>query len=294
MRHMKGIMITSKNSARHPLLLTLAALAFAVILSACSENTFPDNSFAVIANADIGTGQSRIQIGVVSPEGERLGSPDDPISVEIAPTDGSIGPTTYQAEWMWLIEDVVGLYKTEADLSAPGVWALSVVPENGPNLPPTPLQVLDPTLAPNVGDPAPTAPTDTLATKPLDELTTDPTPDEGFYQMTLEEAFASGRKTVVVFSTPAFCQTATCGPTLEIVKGVRPEFPDANFIHIEVYTDINAPNFSPTPEFLAPALGPEYWNLPSEPWVFVVDEGGLVGARFEGALTLDDLRESLS
>jgi hypothetical protein len=132
-----------------------------------------------------------------------------------------------------------------------------------------------------------------LATKPLEALTTDSEPDEAFYQMTLEEAFSSGRQTVVVFSTPAFCRTATCGPTLDIVKQAKPAFPGVNFVHIEVYTDINAPGFAPSPEFLHPAIGPEYWNLPTEPWVFVVDERGIITARFEGALTPDDVANAL-
>ena len=37
-------------------------------------------------------------------------------------------------------------------------------------------------------------------------------------------------------------------------------------------------------EHLAPAVGPEWYNLPSEPWVFVIDENGTVTGRFEGVM----------
>ena len=273
---------------------TAAVLGLALVLAACGgEASFPEGSFSVVANSDIGTGQSRLQIGIIGPEGERLGSPDEPISVEIAPATSAGEVERYEAEWMWLIEDVVGLYKVEADITSTGIWTVSVIPENGPKLEPGQFQVLDPTFAPSVGDLAPVAPIDTLANKPLVDLTTDPEPDEDFYQMTMEQAFSSGKKSVVVFSTPAWCRSSTCGPTLNIVKDAKAEFPDANYIHVEVYTDLNAPDFSPTIDFLAPSLGPGYWNLPSEPWVFVVDEQGVVAARFEGSLTTDDIRDSL-
>lgn len=271
----------------------LLALA-TVIAGACGSESgpFPEGSVAVVANADIGVGESRIQVGVIGPDGDRLGGPDVPVSLLIAPGDGG-GSVEYDAEWIWLIEDIVGLYKTDAVFDSPGVWTVSVEPETGAAVAAAGFQVLDPTFAPGVGDAAPVAPTDTLATKPLEELTTDPNPDEDFYQLSLEEASGSGRETVVVFSTPAFCRTATCGPTLDIVKEVKPEYPNVNFVHVEVYTDLQSPDFEPTPAFLASAVGPDYWNLPTEPWVFVVDADGIVTARFEGTATTEDLRTSL-
>lgn len=276
--------------------LLVAATVLALTLSSCGgEPTFPQGSIGIVANSDIAVGpNSRVQIGLVGPTGERLGSPDTPIRVEIQPADESVAAKTYDAEWLWLIPDVTGLYRIDADISVPGVWRLTVMPESGDALPDVGFQARRPTIAPDIGAPAPVAPIDTLATKALEDLTTDPDPDPDLYQLTMEEAFTSGRPTVVVFSTPAFCQSATCGPTLDTVKSVKSEFPEVNFMHVEVYTDINAPGFTPGPEFLAPALGPDYWNLPTEPWVFVVDMSGLVIARFEGSLTPDDLREALA
>lgn len=272
----------------------LAVVALALALAACGgESAFPEGSLTIVANSDIGTGSNRLQVGAVSPEGERLGGPEIPVTFVIEPADGSVDQASFPAEWMWLIPDVVGLYRAEVELPSAGVWGVAVLPEDGQPLAPATFQVRNETFAPNIGEPAPIAPIDTLATKPLEALTTDSDPVEDFYQITMEEAFTSGRPTVVVFSTPAFCQTATCGPTLDIVKQTKPDFPDVNFVHVEVYTDINAPNFTPTPEFLHPALGPEYWNLPTEPWVFVVDESGIITARFEGALTPDDVANAL-
>jgi len=274
-------------------ILAAAAVAALALVGCGAPGPFPADSLSIVVNSDIGTGTSRVQVAIVGPEGGRLGSNETPVSFEIQPADKTLDSETFAADWMWLVPDAVGLYRAEVDVPTAGVWQLTVVPESGPPLAPTGFEARDPTLAPAVGDHAPVAPIDTLATKSLEDLTTDWDPDADFYRMTLEDAFSSGRKTVVVFSTPAFCQTAICGPTLETVKTVKSEFPATNFVHVEVYTDINAPGFTPTPEFLHPALGPDYWNLPTEPWVFVVDEDGVISARFEGGLIGDDIRAVL-
>ena len=36
------------------------------------------------------------------------------------------------------------------------------------------------------------------------------------------------------------------------------------------------------------------WNLPSEPWTFVVDADGLVAAKFEGFATREELEDALA
>jgi hypothetical protein len=281
----------------------IAALVVVAALAAgCSSGesgdstaapTFPDDSFTVIANADIGTGPTRLLIGVVAEDGTRLGSPDRPIQVQAALLDDPDRSQQVPAEYAWIIEDAIGLYRAELDFDRAGTWAITVMPERGDPLPPAPFTVLEETHAPNVGEAAPEAPTPTLRDHAIEDLTTDRRPDARFYQMTLGEALDSGRPTVLVFSTPAYCLTATCGPLLDTVKELAPGYPGVNFIHIEVYTGLNEPGFAPDPAHLAPAAGPTYWNLPSEPWVFVIDETGTVTARFEGAVTSGELASAL-
>lgn len=77
-------------------------------------------------------------------------------------------------------------------------------------------------------------PTPTASTAVLEEITTDPAPDVRFYQLSLDQAARSGTRTVAVFSTPAFCRTATCGPMLDQVKDLAPSYPDLNFVHVEI------------------------------------------------------------
>lgn len=279
-----------------PLRLGIAALLFliAALVAGCSsaESTTPNESFAIIANADIGTGPARVLVGVLDEDGARIGSPDHRIEVEVAPVDDPDEAQRVPGVFTWILEDVAGLYRAEFDFDQPGTWVMTVHPEEGDPLPPAHFTVLDQTFAPNIGEPAPVVATPTLRDLPIEKLTTDPEPDPSFYQLSLEEALASGRPIVLVFSTPAYCVTATCGPLLNNVKEAASAFPEVNFIHVEVYTGFTEPNFAPDPAHLAPAV--ESWNLQSEPWVFVIDEGGTVTARFEGVMAPDELISHLS
>jgi hypothetical protein len=36
------------------------------------------------------------------------------------------------------------------------------------------------------------------------------------------------------------------------------------------------------------------WNLPTEPWVFLVDGQGVIRGRFEGAVSVPELTEAVS
>ena len=145
--------------------------------------------------------------------------------------------------------------------------------------------------APRVGELAPSLFTPSLDTASLADLTTDGNPDERFYRLSLDEALVNGRPTVVVFSTPAYCRTATCGPILENLKTVVGDFPGVDFVHIEIYTGLQQPDFAPDSAHVAPAV--TAWALPSEPWVFVTDASGVITARFEGTLSAVELRARL-
>ena len=230
-------------------------------------------------------GRDRLLIGLGDSSGARLGSPDQAVSITRVP--GRRMPeraSTAEAAWTWIVDDVTGLYRAEFDFDQPGVWVAEVTPEGGPPLEPIAFEVLADPYAPGLGEAAPAPSTPTLDDAPIEELSSDPDPEPSFYELSLDEAIGNGTQTVVVFSTPAFCASGACGPLLDIVKGVAPDHPDVQFVHVEVFTGITEPDFVPDASHLAPAVGPEWYNLPSEPWVFVVDGDGTVIARYEGVL----------
>ena len=148
------------------------------------------------------------------------------------------------------------------------------------------LEVREWASAPNVGEEAIAVRTRTLADEPdVDRLTSDRSPEPGLYQLSIDEALATRRPLVLIFSTPAFCHSRTCGPALEVVKSVwRSNAGELNAIHVEVFENPDEP------EALREAPAFKAWRLPSEPWVFVIDRDGRIFSRYEGTITEAELR----
>ena len=70
----------------------------------------------------------------------------------------------------------------------------------------------------------------------LSQLTSHPRPDADLYQVSVAESLFSGRPTVLVFASPAFCTTPTCGPQVDTVTELKDAYPDAaDYVHVEVY-----------------------------------------------------------
>lgn len=269
---------------RLPLRFFVVALLLAIAAPACSSDSagFPDDAFAVPANRDIGLGEERLLVGVRLLDGTDVGDPAIQVALEVAPDTDPDAVQRVQADFSWIVPDGIGLYRGRFTFDRPGLWTVTVVPESGDPIPSSPFTVKEASTAPSVGQPAPSTPTPTLNDAEFADLTTDPNPDPRFYELSLVEALGNGRPTVLVFATPAFCQTAACGPLLDNVKAVAPGYLDVNFIHVEVYTDLQDPDFEPDAEHLADSV--VQWNLPSEPWGFVIDAEGVITARFEGTL----------
>jgi hypothetical protein len=96
-----------------------------------------------------------------------------------------------------------------------------------------------------------------------------------------------GKKPIVLlFATPALCSSRVCGPVVDIGEEVKSERPDdAAYIHMEIYND-NDPNKGPRPQV-------EDFNLPSEPWLFVIDSDGKVSTAIEGAFSKQELEDAI-
>jgi hypothetical protein len=149
------------------------------------------------------------------------------------------------------------------------------------------IEVKKRTVAPDVGEAAPASRTPTLATATLDELSTSRAPDPELYRSSVAAALSDHAPFVVVFATPKYCTSRTCGPVVDVVSTVRRRHADSGirFIHVEIYQDND------------PAKGANrwvtQWNLPSEPWVFVVGADGKVRDRFEGTVSVRELDASV-
>jgi hypothetical protein len=142
---------------------------------------------------------------------------------------------------------------------------------------------------PDVGDPAPASETPTLASTggDLSKLTTRTQPDETLLRDSVAGSLRAKAPFVVTFSTPKFCTSRTCGPVVDVVEETakRCEDTDVRFIHVEVYEDND------------PAKGynrwVREWGLQTEPWTFAVGRDGKIVDRFEGAVSVHELEDTV-
>ena len=252
--------------------------------SATTTNTpFGPGAVAFVASSNLAVGTERVLIAITDDEGRRLPSPDIPITMEFWLDGREFQRQTAEGIFMWAIPDVSGLYRATVDLDVAGTWIVQVTPAGGESLPATAVTVYDEPFTPAIGQPAPRSETLTSADGPLDEISSDANPDPSFYELSVADAVTSGRPSVITFATPRFCTTGICQPTLDLMRSLAPRFPTVNFLHVEVFTNINDPDNIA----LAPAV--DEWGLPTEPWVFVVDAAGIVVGRFEGLVTDEEL-----
>lgn len=143
--------------------------------------------------------------------------------------------------------------------------------------------------APDVGDPAPASDTPTIASTggDLAALTTRTPPDESLLQYSVADSLKAKAPFVVSFATPKFCASRTCGPVVDVVEEVQHRLDRENvrFIHVEVYEDND------------PAKGfnrwVKEWNLPTEPWTFLVGADGMIVDRFEGTVSVEELETAV-
>lgn len=115
-------------------------------------------------------------------------------------------------------------------------------------------------------------------------------PNPAFYTTSLDESLSSGRPTLLLFATPAFCQTRFCGPAYDIFNELFQVYKyDINFIHIEVFTGL--PNPALNNYAVSPAM--QKFGLESEPWIFLIDKDGVVLYRVEGLFTVEELKTNI-
>jgi len=196
---------------------------------------------------------------------------------------------------------VRGSYVMQLNLDRAGPWRLDIKVDHEDTRGETHVfvDVEEQTGVPHVGAVPPLSRNKTLQTVgSIEKLTTAYAPDPDLYQITVEEAVTTGLPTVVVFASPAFCTSPTCGPQTETVSQLKQGYQEqANFIHIEIYDnpdliqgDLNQAKLTQAVQDWGISAIPGWFN---ESWTFVLDPEGRVTQRFEGFATLDELEQAL-
>lgn len=255
----------------------------------------------VIITTDLGVGPNRVAFGVVDREGMPVRPAEAQVKASLLDPEtktSEVRSTSVAHFQQWPI-GTQGVLTTQLFLDKPGFWQLNVeaTAADGSDVEARgAFQVKANSDTPTVGQPAPRSVTLTLdSLEDLSDLTTISSaaaPDPDLYQMSVDAALDTGKPLILVFSTPAFCVSATCGPQVAIISQIKEKYQNmANFIHVEVFENPHLiEGGRPVGDTVAAVAE---WNLPTEPWTFVIDGEGLVRAKFEQFTTKKEIETAL-
>jgi len=185
-----------------------------------------------------------------------------------------------------------GAYVAHLDLNPAGNWGMDLTASrpSGERLTQRlAFNVTATPIVPAVGQAAPLSRSPTIREVPDAEAIDSGRPPDDMHQISIADAIAQHRPTLVVFASPAFCTSRTCGPEVKAVQSLEPAYKaQLTFIHVEIYRD-----FVPDPSKRKLAQTVLDWRLQTEPWIFLVDAKGIIQTRFEGATATDELKSAL-
>ncbi|MCH2517833.1 MAG: thioredoxin family protein [Dehalococcoidia bacterium] len=253
----------------------------------------------IVATKELGVGKQRVAFLLTSPKA--LVKVPEVVVTSVFLGEGQAVSETKSAEFHLWPYGVRGSYVTEMNFDRPGQWRLDIVVEGEgvQGKAEAILNVSEQGGVPNIGSIPPLSRNKTLrSVESIEKLTTDYAPDPDLYQITVEDAVATGKPTVVVFASPAFCTSPTCGPQTATLSELKSgHVGEANFIHVEIYDNPDEIQGDLTRAMLSQPIQdwgisglPDWFN---ESWTFVLDSDGRVSQRFEGFATLEELESAL-
>jgi hypothetical protein len=179
-----------------------------------------------------------------------------------------------------------GVYVAHTTFDSAGKWGVEAAvtqPGRAPETQRIGFDVLAKDPSPGIGDMAPRSRNPTLKDVNGDrtKISSATEDDSILHRISVADAVTNGKPTVILFATPRFCTTRTCGPSHQVVLSLAQNYGDrVNFVHIEVYKDFNT---------FEPADAMREWNLTTEPWLFFVDPSGKIVAKYEGGITAKEI-----
>jgi hypothetical protein len=252
-------------------------------------------------STELVVGPNRMLVNLITQNNEPLASATRPVELRLynLAADAANPKVQTQATFLPTIEGKPGLYRANVSFETAGDWGLETITteQDGSHRSGRMIFTVRPEgTTPAIGDQAPTSntPTATSADE-IAHVSTDNDPDPDFYKLSEPDALAQHKPFVIVFATPAFCRTATCGPTLDVIKSAAADYKDKlTFIHVEPY-ELTFTNGQLQPVLTNDNLpvavdATNIWGLPTEPYTFVVDSSGKVTAKFEGIVAPEELR----
>jgi hypothetical protein len=249
------------------------------------------------AQSELPVGRSRFSFGLSNADNQLVQGGTPQVWFAKDQTSKALGP--FPARWLEMAayaksgdrsprSELTGYYVAEVEVREPGSWlGVALIDVNGQRQAAQGAIPVSPRVVAQVGTRARSGSTP-VATSPsaIAKICTrePPCPLHG---VSLDKALRSGKPTVLSFATPLLCSSRMCGPVVDEqmaafdkIGGSR-----ANFIHVEIYPqrDVN----KPAPLFTA-------WGFRSEPWLVVIDRGGVIRARLgEGPVVASEIETAL-
>jgi hypothetical protein len=272
--------------------------AAALLLTACGSSaaSAPAASSSalqaqVVASELVVGNQQRVPIGVTD---HNTPVSDATVHVRSFILNGSTGTFKGESDAPFKGEGLqgAGTYVAHLTFDKPGGWGVEVTASrpNGAHMTARLLMnVLALPVVPGVGQPAPVTRNPTVRDVADVETIDSGRPPDDMHQLSIADAIQQHRPALVVFATPAFCTSHTCGPEVKVVQGLEPAYRDRlAFIHVEIYRD-----YKPDPSKRQLAQAVIDWRLQTEPWVFLIDSKGVIQSRFEGPTASDELKTAI-
>jgi hypothetical protein len=249
------------------------------------------NAAMIPGNSDFSPGRIRVTFLVVNDRGRVVAPPRARVWIARSRDQKPFEQTTARLEPVGVAgvssdQDVKTLYVAELRVASPGIYYVVVRPLGPARVGGIrELLVKSHSASPAIGSRAYPSRTPTLASTGGDiaELTTRVPPDRELLRYSIAASLAAHVPFVVTFATPRYCSSRTCGPVVDVVDRVRQRFSRSHirFIHAEIYEGNNPQN--------GENRWVREWNLPSEPWTFLVGRDGLIKAKFEGSVSTGEL-----
>ena len=295
-------------------------LALAVLLAACGGGgddklvSTPVSSqyLPIVISSDMAVGPNRFSLGLINQTDNApvvgaqlhlrfflMNGQQATLKSEADPTPLTITKTYTHTHQDGKVEThpagQTGAYVTNVNFDTAATWGVEVSGAvNGQAIDTVRLafSVNQKSASPAIGDPAPRSVQQTLKdVSDIRQIDTSETPIADEHNMTIAEAVTSGKPTVIVFATPAFCTSQVCGATKQTVDDLYARYQgQANFVHVEPY-DLAKARAGIALEPL-PFITNE-WHFESEPWTFIVDSQGNIAGKFDGIVTFDELEQAL-
>jgi hypothetical protein len=182
------------------------------------------------------------------------------------------------------------VYVAQLPFSSAGPYLVSAVAKLGQSqvaTSPAQVRVTENPTVPSVGDSAIKVHTPTLQSVAGNAAKIDTRiPPDSMHGVDLADALDRHRPVILLFATPALCQSRVCGPVTDVAEEVKAEDGDkADFIHMEIYND-NDPNKGLRPQVQA-------WGLKNEPYLFAIDRRGRIVDRLDGAFSVNELKAAV-